>query len=426
MTTSITRLIQRNLPFRQSRNVVNLRHLPGVDAWERAKLIKEDWFHVLLRRPTGVSIFSLLAIWTLFIFIFASIYQGVDNAYEFTDCGLSSSFGKLSFGGFFAFSLQTCTTVGYGLPGSTQAFFQNCSAIQFIVYCQMMFSMMFNAFLFAFVFNRMAKSESRASQVIMSGTCCIHKNEDDKWIMETRVHDTDAKYSIVEAHVRIYARTNTNELIRLRTISPNDDTGAMLHLSWPSLVRHEIDSYSALHPPVWNKHRLPGSGLLLREVDSRTGNIDQLVCPICSESYGDMNRLKAHVKFNQLIEATNCYPIEGSHQSLDLKDFHSPKPPTLQEMKDSFPEEILLIVEGIDPLMSGSFQALQSYKFEDVSWGSQFGNCIATGNNHTVTVDLKKFHCVEIDEEPTRNGQASKQGQNPMARLDLHEECLDQ
>ena len=425
MASSIVRLIQRNLPFHQSRNVVNLRHLPGVDAWERAKLIKEDWFHVLLRRPTGVSIISLLAIWTFFIFIFASIYQGVDNAYEFTDCGLSSSFGKLSFGGFFAFSLQTCTTVGYGLPGSSQAFFQNCPAIQFIVYCQMMFSMMFNAFLFAFVFNRMAKSESRASQVIMSGTCCIHKNEEDKWIMETRVNDTDAKYSIVESHVRIYARTKTNELVRLRTFSPNDDTGAMLFLSWPSLVCHEIDSYSALHPHVCHKYRLPGSGLFLREVDSRTGNIDQLVCPICSESYGDMDRLRAHVKFNQLIESTNCYPIEGSHQSVPLKDLHSPPSPTLQEMKDSFPEEVLLVVEGIDPLMSGSFQALQSYKVEDVSWGSHFVDCVVTGNNSTVTVDLKKFHCVVINEEPERNRQAFKQVENPVGNLVLCEECLD-
>ena len=409
MASSIVRLIQRNLPFHQSRNVVNLRHLPGVDAWERAKLIKEDWFHVLLRRPTGVSIISLLAIWTFFIFIFASIYQGVDNAYEFTDCGLSSSFGKLSFGGFFAFSLQTCTTVGYTLPGSSQAFFQNCPAFQAIICSQMMFSMIFNAFLFAFFYARLARSESRASQVIMSRTCCIRTDE-DKWIMEFRVHDIDAMHPVVESHVRIYARTKTNELVRLRTFSPNDDTGAMLFLSWPSLVCHEIDSYSALHPHVCHKYRLPGSGLFLREVDSRTGNIDQLVCPICSESYGDMDRLRAHVKFNQLIESTNCYPIEGSHQSVPLKDLHSPPSPTLQEMKDSFPEEVLLVVEGIDPLMSGTFQALQSYKLEDVSWGGRFVDCIVTGESATVTVDLKKFHCVEVDEEAKGYRQALVHG----------------
>jgi len=397
MASSSARLILRNLPFHQSRNVVSIRH-SGKDALQMASLLKEDWLHVMLRLPTSVTMFGLLTIWAASIFVFAAIYQAVDNAYEFTDCGLSSNFGKLSFGGFFAFSLQTCTTVGYTLPGSTQAFFKNCPAVQIVIYFQMLFSLSLNAFLFSFFFARLARSEARGAQVIMGRNCCI-RTEGNKWVLEIRVHDTDAMHPIVESHVRLYARTKTNELIRLRTISPNDETGAMLFLSWPSIVRHEIDAYSALHPNMLHKFRLPGTGLFLREADSRTGNVEQIICPICSESYGEIDRLRAHVQYNQLVETFDNIPVQGSHQSLKVEDFLNPRPPTLQEMKESFPEEILVIVEGIEPLMSGTFQSMQSYKFEDVSWGGRFADCIITEEGSTVFVNLETFHKIDVDEE---------------------------
>jgi hypothetical protein len=226
----------------------------------------------------------------------------------------------------------------------------------------------------------------------MSNTCCV-RTEGDRWILEVRVFDTDARHPIVESHVRLYARTKTNELIPLRIISPTDDTGAMLFLGLPCIVRHEIDVYSALHPQVCSKFRLPRSGLHLRDVDSRTGNIEQLACPICAESYGDLHRLKAHVQYNQLTERHDRVPVEGSHQSLALDHLEPPKPPTLLDVKDSFPEELLVVVEGIDPLMSGSFQGLQSYKIEDVSWGARFANCIFTEVAYSaMTVNLHQFH----------------------------------
>jgi hypothetical protein len=390
------RIVERNLPFSQSRNIVNIR-FAGVDSWQNVKLLKGDWFHVMLRCPSLLSILSLLLVWTTALLFFAWVYRGVDQLYGATECGLSTEQSPLSFGGFFAFSLQTSTTVGYGLPGNTNAFFENCPWIQIVIFAQLTFSMMFNAFLLAFVFSRIARAENRASQVIMSSTCCV-RTEGDKWILEVRVFDTDAKYPIVESHVRLYARTKTNELIPLRIISPTDDTGAMLFLGLPCIVRHEIDVYSALHPPVNHKFRLPGSGLHLREADSRTGNIDQMVCPICAESYGDMYRLRTHVQLVQLIEETSGYPIEGSHRSLSLEDLSLPDLPSLQDVKASFPEELLVVVEGIDPLMSGTFQGLQSYKIEDVSWGGRFTDCLS-GESSVVTMDFEKFHSVDIDDE---------------------------
>jgi hypothetical protein len=57
--------------------------------------------------------------------------------------------------------------------------------------------MMFNAFLLAFVFSRIARAENRASQVIMSSTCCV-RTEGDKWILEVRVLSTQEQQDTLE------------------------------------------------------------------------------------------------------------------------------------------------------------------------------------------------------------------------------------
>ena len=71
--------------------------------------------------------------------------MAVDSTiYDGTDCGLVSSDFRAAY---FAFSLETCTTVGYGLPGSTETFFKHCTAIQVAIFFQMVFSMLFLDFI---------------------------------------------------------------------------------------------------------------------------------------------------------------------------------------------------------------------------------------------------------------------------------------
>ena len=154
----------------------------------------------------------------------------------------------------FAFSLETCTTVGYGLPGGSNAFFENCPGIQVVIYLQMTFSMMFNAFLFSFFFTRLAKSESRAVQVVFSEKCVVRVTERGDIVWQVRVYDVDQGHGIVEAHVRMYALLKHKDadghpqLVQLRIVSPNDDLGAVLFLNIPTVVTHEMDYYSPLYP----------------------------------------------------------------------------------------------------------------------------------------------------------------------------------
>lgn len=103
----LARLVHRDLPFSQSRNRVNVHHNHGFKIF---RLLRFDWFHVILRYPKGLCLLFLLSIWTFVIIIFAFIYVAVDSRQPAVDCGLGKIGSPIQFGQSFAFSLETSTT----------------------------------------------------------------------------------------------------------------------------------------------------------------------------------------------------------------------------------------------------------------------------------------------------------------------------
>jgi hypothetical protein len=103
----LPRLVQRNLPFAQSQNRVRIGHNQGYKIY---MLLRHDWFHVILRLRTSVSLLILLTIWTSAILIFAGLYVWVDNRNPEVNCGLGLEGNPIRFGSAFAFALETCTT----------------------------------------------------------------------------------------------------------------------------------------------------------------------------------------------------------------------------------------------------------------------------------------------------------------------------
>jgi hypothetical protein len=59
--------------------------------------------------------------------------------------------------------------------------------------------------------------------------------------------------------------------------------------------------------------------------------------------------------------------------------------------------EIIVVVEGIDPLLSGTFQALHSYQFDDLVWHEHavYSPCMQVHRDY-VEVDLDEFHKVNL------------------------------
>jgi hypothetical protein len=107
---NLPRLVDRNRAFHQSSNKVHLRHNQGLKIY---RLLRFNWFHVLLRWPTRYSFSVLMSVWTGVILMFAGIYVWHDQVNRGGICVLGGINGEtISWGGAFAFSLQTCSSGG--------------------------------------------------------------------------------------------------------------------------------------------------------------------------------------------------------------------------------------------------------------------------------------------------------------------------
>lgn len=423
----VHRLVRRNLPLHQSDNYLQVTNHQRVRYFN---LLRHDWFHVVLRVNPFASILVLLSVWTAVIVVFAGFYMMIDSYNEGTDCGLGPIGSPIAFGPAFAFSLETCTTVGYGLPGGTNAFFEdNCNSVQLVIYFQMVWSMMFNAFLFAFFFARLSRGETRGVQIIFSDKAIVsprkkspgnlmmtEENQCPFPCFQFRVFDIDSKHPVVEAHVRVFAiHRNTSIPHPLRLIQPNDEIDTMLFTSLPSEVVHSIDGYSSLAPPFKPSADtpstvMPGYGLVLRQCDSLARGRDDIECPVCGETFGSMEGLCKHGKFSAEQERLCDIPPEYGHQIVDwdawlerTKIPHYDGVPALKAYFEQEISEIICVVEGIEPLTSCSFQALHSYQIKDIHFGpATFADCVTLHkkDDANLVVDLDDFHRIETIKEP--------------------------
>lgn len=182
----------------------------------------------------------------------------------------------------------------------------------------------------------------------------------------------------------------------LRLLEPNDDLGGVLYPSAPTSIIHHIDHHSALSPSFMPLVEL-SHGLALRSVDSSTASREEILCPVCGECYGTYERLMKHINYSRIVEEQDDYPIEGTHRGFTMPDT---SPITLAEVQRHIEHklsEIVVVVEAIDPQLSGTFQGLQSYKYDDIEFGADFEKCMFTEDNKFV-VDLLKFHSIVYDD----------------------------
>jgi hypothetical protein len=264
--------------------------------------------------------------------------------------------------------------------------------------------MLFNAFLTAFLFSHMSRSDARGAQVIFAEKAVVSLVA-GQIQLQIRCYDADAKHPVVEAHVRLYCVSKDRPVPHpLRVLQPNDDFGAALFLSFPTVISHHIDAYSLLSPPVTVHDHTTATvhpaGLDLRQIDSHIAEREEIFCPVCAESYGTHERWQRHVRYQQMVEGKEGYPVETSHLALQESDLRPPVVKTLAELRDYFAQhlsEIIVVVEGIDPLLSGTFQALQSYQYDDLVWHEHavYSPCMQVHRDH-VEVDLDEFHKVNL------------------------------
>lgn len=121
------------------------------------------------------------------------------------------------------------------------------------------------------------------------------------------------------------------------------------------------------------------------------------------------------MRYNQLLEKSEGWPVEGSHLSIPEEDLiNKPALPitdieTLKKYFEDEMAEILCVVEGIDPITSGTFQALQSYGKDDIVWhkDAHFRPCLNVEGSR-IEVDLDVFHEIEQESASVRSDRLPK------------------
>ena len=110
------RLVRRDEPFNQSSGRIYMRRTgSGVNT-------ARDFFNTAISTPTAVLFALIISLYTLVIIVFAVLYLAVDGPDK--ACGLAPQGESPSFYNVFAFSLETFTTIGYGVPYDTGNFFR--------------------------------------------------------------------------------------------------------------------------------------------------------------------------------------------------------------------------------------------------------------------------------------------------------------
>lgn len=102
---------------------------------------------------------------------FAPIYMLVDH--PGVTCGIAVEGEWPSFHEAFLFSLQTLTTIGYGIPNGGNFFNKACGPILIVVYFEAIVFILLNATIIGIVFSRISVANKRASQIIFSDKAAI-------------------------------------------------------------------------------------------------------------------------------------------------------------------------------------------------------------------------------------------------------------
>lgn len=263
------------------------------------------------------------------------------------------------------------------------------------------------------------------------------------------------KRQLVEATVRLYtARYESLPLgssnpsdshgpivcqtYAMRLTHPNDELGSKLLLSTPQIIVHEIDDFSPLLPPVgWTPHPpqhsdynfeisfekqpkentsyLP-SAMAIKSPRSRSCSLNSSEWDQSSISSSILQSAPlAHYSFSahhinspsrphqpNLIPLPTGRRCQYSFPGLLSRNSPSIPSPSLtsdvEERKDIIQFmidsrlEIVVLIEGVDPLTSHAVQAFHSYGVADIEWDSFFAPCTLLEPDGWTVVDFTKFH----------------------------------
>eukprot|EP00405_Crypthecodinium_cohnii_P046219 CAMPEP_0206574774 /NCGR_PEP_ID=MMETSP0325_2-20121206/29663_1 /ASSEMBLY_ACC=CAM_ASM_000347 /TAXON_ID=2866 /ORGANISM="Crypthecodinium cohnii, Strain Seligo" /LENGTH=624 /DNA_ID=CAMNT_0054079477 /DNA_START=365 /DNA_END=2236 /DNA_ORIENTATION=- len=457
------RILDREGHFGQSMGKWNVRRWASKDMHHGVqRLYLKSIFHSFLDLSLWRQLLVYSTVYVVMFMVFAPMFWWMNDA-----CGLNlRSFGEAYF-----LSLETFVTIGYGVPDQ---YFNDCwegtIGLTFLAMCQYFC----NAFVIGALFVRLTRPQARANTILFSSKAVIQELDGALYFMfqalELKHHE------LVEAQFRLYCIRYDEGGFRsypMRLQQPDDDLGAYALLTLPTRVVHRIDNWSPLSPtsemepnssflrpkktngqdwsmdaleglfaannipdPNENKDRyekvdtaLPRSfhaprwnEVPQRQVDAEQGNKATCVCPVCGDSFQNLQLLRRHTEYNAVQDIANGIPEAQRHgvwleeelrsQGWELVEGPQAKSPetaargsqmkryltplegavgpciapiqptraNVEAFVTSRHVEVVALLEGVEPTSSSTLQARHSYLFpEDVEWDMAFEDCLDIG-----------------------------------------------
>lgn len=316
-----------------------------------------DLFHTVVDLGTWKILVLFFCCYTFTYVLFSVPYYWMDK-----ECGLKIK----SWLDAFYFSLEVGSGVGWGVLGSP--YFKEdpdsrhgCYDAAGVILTNTVLIRAQDAMLIGILFTRIARGTRRASSLCFSEKSVIREIQGKLYVMfqvcEMRKHQLN------ECHVRCYCslvretqQGPTYEQVPMRLIQPNDELGAMLLLTAPAVVIHEIDAWSPLCPREKASSTFPG--FARRRRDFLFGMSDMTPPPSPTRS-----------------------EVEAFLQSTWL--------------------EIAVIIEGIEPISSATIQARHSYTVDELVFDCAFAPTVVRDQREHWVVDIRHFHRL-VPSPPTR------------------------
>jgi potassium inwardly-rectifying channel subfamily J len=377
------RILPRDAPFHQSNGRLNIKR-SGV----ATSLYWESLYHTIVHRSTWQLVLLMTLIYFVLCVTFAvPLYLASDN------CGM----GMTSFYDALYFSLETMATIGYGLGGKSDPFFDNCTAGFPIIFLLSVLSILYDAVCLGLIFNRISRINTRASTIVFSNKAIIRFSKEGVPFFMFQVCEM-RKHQLVEAHARCYAflrplSTTVGNGRRsfltksMRLVHPDDALSGFILLAAPSCIVHRIDHWSPMCPPSMHStdangpHPFPS--LIRRAVDQEIGCEDKVFPPSESRTAAKRNK-EEEVEEERKAERLNSRPMSIEEMKTSI----------LHWMEDSR-LEVLCLVEGIESISSGTLQCRHSYSKEDILFDHEFEECVWEDDDGAgPTICFEKFHHV--------------------------------
>jgi len=180
------RLLDRKGACRQSNGHLNIRSIN-----RDAQLFLHDLYHLFVEMGTLRLLALLWMVYSIVLVIFAFVFWWASD-----ECALFCE----SFVDALYLSIETMTTVGYGVP---DPYFRECPFMMVFLLCQCFFSIVFDAALIGILYQRISRGNTRASTILFSDKATLRTIGGHTYLLfqvcEMR------RTQLLECHIRCYS-----------------------------------------------------------------------------------------------------------------------------------------------------------------------------------------------------------------------------